>query len=211
MNLQLSHIAYPVQSLGPGRRVAIWVAGCSIGCPGCITPQLWSKNAGRTIKTERLAQRLNELENLDGITLTGGEPFEQAAQLVNLLTRMRRAKPAWNVLSFTGFPMASVARRQDRRALLSQVDLLIAGPYKANKLDMANKPAHRLIASSNQRIHALTARGERMAEQAQLTETVAELGFVGRSQAWLIGILDPEERRAVLAANGLDAELQTAD
>jgi anaerobic ribonucleoside-triphosphate reductase activating protein len=201
MKLQLSHIAHPVQSLGPGRRVAIWVAGCSIGCRGCVTPQLWSTHAGRSIEIERLAQRLSAIENLEGLTLTGGEPFEQAGALATLLSAMRRERPDWNVLAFTGFPIRSIKNRSDRNALLAAVDLLIAGPYKANK-----PSPHALLASSNQRIHAMGLVGERMAAQCQQPQVRAELGLVDRYKAWLIGILDPAERRAVQIANGLQVD-----
>ena len=76
MDLMLHSLAHPVTALGPGRRVALWVAGCPLRCPGCITPQLLEAGGGRAVAVDRLAERILHLEDdLDGITLSGGEPF----------------------------------------------------------------------------------------------------------------------------------------
>ena len=86
MRLALHSLAYPVTALGPGRRVVVWVAGCGLRCPGCITPQLWSRQSGRLVPVDRLADYMSRLAHpLDGVTVSGGEPFEQAEALGTLL------------------------------------------------------------------------------------------------------------------------------
>ena len=74
--LDYSGWAAGVHGLGPGRRVVLWVRGCSIGCPGCMTPELWAKVQPRPI--EPLAEMLSgALQGHEGLTISGGEPFEQ--------------------------------------------------------------------------------------------------------------------------------------
>lgn len=49
MNWQLNKIQYPVYNLGEGKRIGIWVQGCSIECKGCINKTLWNNNGGKGI------------------------------------------------------------------------------------------------------------------------------------------------------------------
>jgi anaerobic ribonucleoside-triphosphate reductase activating protein len=105
VKLQLARMAYPVTSLGPGRRVALWVSGCGMRCRGCITPDLWDMAAGRAVEVDRVLQRILALDlPLDGITLSGGEPFDQPAPLGWLLRRVRAVRPDWSSLVFSGYP-----------------------------------------------------------------------------------------------------------
>ena len=69
---------------GPGLRSALWVQGCSVHCPGCFNPQLWAEMGGRVENPADLAERFvaDALSaGVEGITLLGGEPFDQAAAL----------------------------------------------------------------------------------------------------------------------------------
>ena len=54
MKIVAHSLAYPVTSLGPGRRVVLWVAGCSRRCPGCISPELLTSDAGQEVAVERV-------------------------------------------------------------------------------------------------------------------------------------------------------------
>ena len=76
--MRIARIWHKTESEGPGLRTAIWLQGCSIGCPGCINPHLWSFHGGDEVNVEHLADEILALD-VDGITLLGGEPFDQAA------------------------------------------------------------------------------------------------------------------------------------
>ncbi len=189
--LQVAHWAYPLTALGPGQRLGLWVAGCPLACKGCITPQLWETSAGRPLPVYALADYLAQLPlPLTGLSLSGGEPFAQAPALAALCQRVRQQQPQWNVLAFTGYPLHLLRRQPASQALLAQCDLLVAGPY------VAQRPSTRpLRASANQRLHALTPAG--VALQAAIeTEPapVANLGLAGQ-HAWLLGILPPATRQ----------------
>jgi anaerobic ribonucleoside-triphosphate reductase activating protein len=195
VKLQLARMAYPVTSLGPGRRVALWVSGCGMRCRGCITPDLWDMAAGRTVEVDRVLQRILALDlPLDGITLSGGEPFDQPAPLGWLLRRVRAVRPDWSSLVFSGYPYPALkAGRADADALLSQIDILVAGPY-----DRRRPGVHPLAATANQTVHYLTERGEALRgniDSGPANRVDLALGRAG--EALLVGILAPDARSRI--------------
>jgi anaerobic ribonucleoside-triphosphate reductase activating protein len=70
---------FPVTTLGPGRRVGVWLQGCSIRCQGCISVDTWIKDRGITTVDEVVTALQLWLSRADGITVSGGEPFDQTA------------------------------------------------------------------------------------------------------------------------------------
>ncbi|OSM00339.1 putative anaerobic ribonucleoside-triphosphate reductase activating protein [Magnetofaba australis IT-1] len=144
--------------------------------------------------TADLAAHLLDLpEALDGLTLSGGEPFDQAAALAALLQRVRAARPAWTVMAFSGYTHAQLLEAgAAQRALLAQTDLLIDGPFRRDQPSW--EP---LAGSANQRLIALTARG-RIVKRQVLSESppLANLGVGENGAAWLIGVLSPTQREA---------------
>ncbi|CAK0761502.1 anaerobic ribonucleoside-triphosphate reductase activating protein [Gammaproteobacteria bacterium] len=196
--LLLHSLAYPVTALGPGRRVALWMAGCRRRCPGCITASLQTRDSGSPVSPAALTMRLlaltaNAPDTWDGLTLTGGEPFDQAAALVRLLDGLMPAYPQWTVIAYSGHSLASLQRRNRAcRALLQRIDLLIDGPFRAGQ------PArHPLAGSGNQHLWGLTEPGRMLAAtSANGTHSQANLGLASRGQDWLIGVLAPRTRVA---------------
>ena len=148
--LDYSGYATRVRGLGPGERVVLWVRGCTIGCPGCMTPDLWAKGVARPI--EPLAQELAaHLQSHDGLSISGGEPFQQPLEVANLLDRVR-ALVGTHVLCYSGFTIKHLRRNVEAAVLLSKIDVLMDGPYLQGK---GNSKAWR--GSDNQRMHLLTA------------------------------------------------------
>jgi anaerobic ribonucleoside-triphosphate reductase activating protein len=142
---------------GPGLRSALWVQGCSVHCPGCFNPQLWAEMGGRVENPADLAERFvaDALgADVEGITLLGGEPFDQAAALGPIAEAFRAA--GLSVMTFTGYPLDLLtdwsAARPDLARLLAATDLLIDGPYLRDRPD-AGRP---WLGSTNQGIRALT-------------------------------------------------------
>ena len=139
MKLQVNRLAHPVTALGPGRRVGLWVQGCSIHCPGCGSLDTWDPTSGEIADTAALAAQIAALvaeERLTGMTITGGEPTEQSDALADLVTRLRRLVEATgdtglepvDVLVFTGCSLATAAKRA--AALWAVADAAVCGPYR---------------------------------------------------------------------------------
>jgi anaerobic ribonucleoside-triphosphate reductase activating protein len=192
-------LAYPVSALGPGQRIALWVSGCPLNCAQCISPALRDAASGKDIAVELLAQRLLRLPaELDGLSLSGGEPFAQAAALARLLDLVLPQRPLWNVLAFSGYPLASLQKDPAARDLLARLDILIDGPY------LPHRPAiHPLAASANQRVHYLSQRGQALQAQCEaLPFDAANLGVGGETR--LIGIISVPARARLHRQLGLE-------
>src|SRR3954465_15431956 len=85
---------------GPGERTAVWVQGCSIRCPGCFNPHLWTIRGGRPTPVPDLARRIVSAATT-GLTFLGGGPFDQAASLARVAATVQKA--GLSVMTFTGY------------------------------------------------------------------------------------------------------------
>jgi len=200
-NVQLFALAYPVNALGPGNRVVLWVAGCSRACPGCISPEMQNPLAGAMITVERLAQRLLTLDlDLAGITISGGEPFDQAPALAHLLDLVRPRHPEWSVIVYTGYLLEELKQTMAGKTLLTRVDLVIDGPY------LCDVPSEQALAGSgNQCFHYLTERGESLRGYMESAVPGAMNVGLGRGDFnMIIGVTDESARSAVCRGMGLD-------
>lgn len=133
---------------GPGTRFALWVQGCALRCPGCFNPHLWSARGGTAMTPREVLAAVPA--DVDGVTLLGGEPFEQAGALAAFARLVRER--GQNVMTFTGHTVEELRGDADADALLAATDLLVDGPYVADDLDTARP----WVGSRNQRFHALT-------------------------------------------------------
>ncbi len=107
MAMALSRLHFPVTTLGPGRRVGVWFQGCSIRCPGCISVDTWDPALGQTAIADVARQLGDWAGTADGLTVSGGEPFDQPAALEILLRVWRSLSPT-AVLLFTGYDLGAV-------------------------------------------------------------------------------------------------------
>jgi anaerobic ribonucleoside-triphosphate reductase activating protein len=199
-DVSVSRLHFPVTALGPGRRVGLWLQGCSIRCPGCISVDTWDPGVG-TMPVAEVLDRLSALASeADGLTVSGGEPFDQPDALAAVLAHWR-AVAGTPTLVFTGREF------DDVQAWLSNhpglVDALVTGPFHS---DLPQTLA--LRGSDNQRIHALTAAGAAVLSYdrpACEADRRLDIAFDEQGHAWLAGIPARGEMarlRRVLAAAG---------
>ncbi|MDR1119236.1 MAG: radical SAM protein [Bifidobacteriaceae bacterium] len=90
--IEVNRVLAPVTALGPGRRLGLWVQGCSLRCPGCASRDTWLRGGGTTVAVTELAADLAdrvEAGSLTGLTVTGGEPLDQAPALKRLIIEWR--------------------------------------------------------------------------------------------------------------------------
>jgi anaerobic ribonucleoside-triphosphate reductase activating protein len=155
MKIQLSRIHVPVTALGYGRRIGIWVQGCSIGCAGCIAVDTWKPDDKRSIEVSAVIEWINaqDASQLDGVTISGGEPFEQPDALAELIDGIihwrRRTGGELDILCYSG--MGEAHLRRELWHIAGRVDVLIPEPFQLEKLGR-----EALRGSDNQRIVTLT-------------------------------------------------------
>ena len=90
MSINLNRLHFPVTTLGYGQRVAIWMQGCSLHCPGCVSRDTWEHGQGQLEFTALTTTLESWLPQADGLTVSGGEPFEQPLALIRLLRWWRK-------------------------------------------------------------------------------------------------------------------------
>lgn len=191
--IQINKAHYPVTVLGPGRRIGIWLQGCSIRCKGCVSTDTWEPDPRRAMAVADLLAwcRHTAGKALDGITLSGGEPFDQPGPLKALLQGLhgwrRQSGMDFDILCYSGYPLKTL--QQHHPKLLALLDAIIPEPY-ADSLPL-DKPWR---GSANQPLVPLSPRGsERFAPFME--ESIAEHGkhmqmAVEAGRIWMIGIPD---------------------
>ena len=121
---------------GPGLRYVVFTQGCPHHCKGCHNPQTHSFEGGFLLSTEAALAQLQENPLLSGITLSGGEPFEQAEALCALAEGAKALGK--NVMTYTGYVFEDLLARNDpwTDRLLDLTDTLVDGPYKEELRDL---------------------------------------------------------------------------
>jgi len=142
----------PPRAEGPFLRYALWLQGCSLRCPGCCNPEMLSPEGGAPLDVSELLAEIRAAPGIEGVTLLGGEPFEQAGPLAELARGVRRA--GLGVMAFSGYTLHELRARRGCGPLLAEIDLLVDGPYQAAR----RSARRRFVGSDNQRVHFLTGR-----------------------------------------------------
>ncbi len=155
--MQIAQIVTATCAEGPGRRWAIWFQGCPLRCPGCCNPEMLSFSGGEPYTLAALRdsmQAARDEQQVEGITLLGGEPFAHASDALELAQAARQL--GLSVMIFSGFTLEELQSRHDDAIdrLLAVTDILVDGPYQRESPDTQR----RWIGSTNQRIHFLSSR-----------------------------------------------------
>ena len=135
---------------GPGLRYVVFVQGCSHHCPGCHNPETWDFDGGKEIDTHDLVLEMIKNPLLSGLTLSGGEPFDQPKESARLaLCAKLQGKNVW---CYTGYTWEELTKKPIRREwdnLLFFIDVLVDGPFiqeqKSLELDYRGSRNQRLI------------------------------------------------------------------
>ncbi len=209
VTLQLNKAHWPVTVLGPGRRIGLWMQGCTIGCRGCVSQDTWPSDASKTIAVRDLlawCKRAAGAE-LDGVTISGGEPFQQPLALRALLEGLhawrRAANLDFDILCYSGYPLPTLERKHAK--LVALLDAVIPEPF-VDRLPQGNV----WRGSSNQPLVPLSARGRE--RYADYVEAASDAGgkrmqaAVEGGRVWMIGIPgrgDMAQVEALCASRGL--------
>jgi anaerobic ribonucleoside-triphosphate reductase activating protein len=190
VRIGINKMHWPVTSLGPGRRVGIWLQGCSIGCPGCVSRDTWPRRDDAMLEVESVVRWCRTVVDAppDGVTISGGEPFEQPEALAELLDGLdawrREIGAEIDFLCYSGMPHRRLQR--EFSALLARLDALIPEPF-VERLTTA-RPWR---GSANQPLLPLSplgrARYVAREEEPQPSEPALQVS-VEQGHIWLIGI-----------------------
>jgi anaerobic ribonucleoside-triphosphate reductase activating protein len=124
---------------GDGCRYVVFVQGCKHKCDGCHNPETWNFEGGYDYPVEAIVSDYKSRKYLDGITLSGGDPFFRQKECVELL---KKVNPK-NVWIYTGFEYDDI--KDTELALMA--DVLVTGQF-VKELVCEGK----MYGSSNQKI-----------------------------------------------------------
>lgn len=142
ITLQVARIYHGSVIEGPGRRSVVQLQGCPIRCPGCYVPETQDPAEGERLSVADVAATLLHPlgEPRDGTTILGGEPFAQPAGLLALV-RLLRARGCGHILCYSGYTYEDLCHQTEKEPaigqILTEVDMLIDGPYVAALTDGA--------------------------------------------------------------------------
>lgn len=142
---------------GPGLRFTVFAQGCPHHCPGCHNPSTHDPKGGYEEDTQAIIAKMLKNPLLSGVTLSGGEPFMQSTACLEIAKAAHEAN--LNVWAYTGYTWENLMQENDpdRLALLREVDVLVDGPYIAEKrsleLDFCGSSNQRLIDVQQSLLH----------------------------------------------------------
>ncbi|MGB7070637.1 MAG: 4Fe-4S cluster-binding domain-containing protein [Pyrinomonadaceae bacterium] len=138
---------------GPGRRSVIQTAGCSIRCQGCFVPQTHERENGMLTPIHAIVDEIIAKRDVhDGVTILGGEPFDQPSPVAELVSRLKRH--GLHITIYSGYTLEELIGRKDPNIdfVLTHIDLLIDGPF----LRQLGQGAGEYRGSQNQKLINLT-------------------------------------------------------
>lgn len=144
--MYVARILYPVEVLGPGKRVGIWFCGCPRRCKGCSNPELWNFQERYNTTPDTVFEMIKNVSKehkIDGFTITGGDPLYQANDLQGLLCLLKTISD--DIIVYTGYKYSEL-----KPEMLRNISVLIDGEYIEELNDNSL-----LRGSSNQEIHIL--------------------------------------------------------
>jgi len=187
----IGRILSPVHALGPGARIGLWVKGCSKNCPGCMSTDLQAMD-GESIDVKSLADVILHLAKMNAIkalTISGGDPFEQAESLKEFLTIIRNSFE--DILVYTGFTLKEIMQGAAGECgidCIDLIDVLIDGRYVQDD----NAAECVLRGSANQKIIFLNKEIEEKYVEYMRMGRMVEI-FHHSDETIIVGILNKEE------------------
>ena len=137
-------------SNGEGWRSVLFVSGCPHRCKGCHNPNTWNREYGSPYNEEEVFEQLTENELLDGVTISGGEPFLYTETLLPLVKKIKEKK--LNIWVYTGYVWDELLRRAENdlctHLFLETIDVIVDGRFEIEK----KAPSLKFRGSCNQRI-----------------------------------------------------------
>jgi anaerobic ribonucleoside-triphosphate reductase activating protein len=148
--LKINNFIEETKVEGPFIRSALWLQGCSILCEDCCNQHMQNFDEGTKTTIEKLYESIlsakAENNEIEGLTILGGEPLDQAKSLKKLLKTVKEKITNYGIILFTGYNWEEVQNDKEKAETAKLCDLLIAGPYNKS----LKSASRRWIGSDNQ-------------------------------------------------------------
>ncbi len=133
---------------GPGIRFVVFAQGCPHHCLGCHNPATHDFGGGQLVAVDAIIREMKKNPLLDGLTLSGGEPFGQPQGFAALASQAQAA--GYQVMTYSGYTYEELLDKKDPQCqrLLGHTDLLVDGRFEADQKSLRL----RFRGSKNQRI-----------------------------------------------------------
>ncbi len=209
MDVFINKAHYPITVLGPGKRIGLWFQGCSQACLGCISRDTWHRDDSYKMPVDSLLSWCKKVctgqPDPDGVTISGGEPFDQPEALIAVLEGLDTWRTSLNhpfdILCYSGLPFDELMEKHS--SILNMIDAIIPGPYR--KEQRTDKP---WIGSSNQSLILLSDLAKERVYFKEAPSNTRQIQFVVEgSRIWFIGVPkdnDMEKLRTRLRVKGID-------
>lgn len=161
--------------------------GCTLACRGCISRDTWDADGGQRVAIADLVEWCERCiaDGAVGMTVSGGEPFQQASALTELLRRLRDCDKAheFDVLVYSGYSLGYLRRHHPQ--LLAQIDAVVSEPYIAERGE-----GGWLRGSANQLVTPMSERGAKLYGEASTASGASPSVqlTVDQGSIWYIGI-----------------------
>ena len=180
--MHVARVLYPVEVLGPGKRVGIWFCGCPRRCKGCSNPELWEFQDRYLTSPKQVFELVMQIAKscpIEGFTLTGGDPLYQADDLQELIRLLQTISD--DILVYTGYSITEI-----NSEYLRGIAVLIDGEY----IEGRNNDCI-LRGSDNQIIHILDPNYKEKYEAYLLQSTNQIQNFMTSDGVISVGIHKP--------------------
>ncbi|MDE6667588.1 MAG: radical SAM protein [Clostridia bacterium] len=171
---------------GPGKRLLIFTQGCSIHCKGCVNPHMWNFGCGKDITAAEVLNICKE-NKVDGITLLGGEPLDQATAILEVVKLIK--DNAFSVILFTGYTKKEL--KGDQVKVWGLADIVVSGRFIESKKNLYMQ----FRGSTNQRVY--THKGRYKDYKAVDGQTVAILTLDDKGSLDIKGFFSDEIKEII--------------
>lgn len=134
MKIRLAGIIENSINNGEGIRKVIFAQGCKHHCKGCFNPSTHDFNGGYECDTDKIIERINNDYMIDGVTFSGGDPFEQAEAFAEIA---KNINPELNIWCYTGYTLQEIIDKANEKPewvdLLTHIDVLVDGKFEEDK------------------------------------------------------------------------------
>ena len=186
MKARIHNMVKHTRVLGPETRAAIWFQGCNRNCKGCMSQTTRNTDGGKIVNVECLCDELLSINDIEGVTISGGEVFLQIDALYEILKTIR-TKSDLGIIIYTGFYIDELKKMNNEKVneiLCGLTDIIIDGPYIEELNDGMS-----LKGSRNQTVNFITDRYRKYAEMYETEQRNTEL-YINNDELFFVGIPD---------------------